>query len=132
MNGNNVCARVFRKRLATMCVFSNAWCKMHGWTNSDAEGTGASTTGKRSPPGDCGESRSVWSRDRQDVLRMHGRWFQKKQHRESQNRIRNYNQTWLTPNGHRRRRRRCKSRPDIEDQRHQKPRANPRSNTGRD
>ena len=27
---------------------------MHGWKNSDAEGTGASTTGKRSPPGDCG------------------------------------------------------------------------------
>ena len=64
MNGNDVCARL---RLVSMCVFE-AWCKMHGWTNSDAKGTGASTTGKRSSPGDYGGRRSVWSRGRQDVL----------------------------------------------------------------
>ena len=29
----------FRKQLATMCVCSNAWGKMHGWTNNDVEGT---------------------------------------------------------------------------------------------
>ena len=45
-------------RLVTMCVFE-AWCKMHGWTNSDAKRTGASTTGKRSPPGDCGGKDAV-------------------------------------------------------------------------
>ena len=106
-----------------MCVFFKAWCKMHGETNNDADGTSASTTGKRSPPGDCGRRRSAWSRGRQDVLRMHKRWFQNKQRGESrnrdQNRNQNRNQGWLTTKVHRRRRRRCRRRPDIDDQRKQ-------------
>ena len=106
----------FRKRLATMYVFSKAWCKMHGGKNSNVEETNASTTGKRSPPGDCGRRRSVWSGGRQDVQRMHRRWFQKKQCGESRNR----NQSWLTMKGHRGRRRRCKRTPDINDQRNQR------------
>ena len=67
-NGNDVHARVW---LATMCMFLKAWCKMHNQTNSDGEGTGKetlntirkgtsdNTTGKRSPPRDCGGRNSV-------------------------------------------------------------------------
>ena len=124
MNGNNVCARlrlvsicVFPKVVATMCVFSKAWCKMHGWINSNAEGTSANTTEKKSPPGDYGESRSVWSGDRHDVLRMHGQWFQKKKRAESWNQNQNQNPSRLTPKGQRRRRWRCRRKPDINQQR---------------
>ena len=119
MNGNNVCARL---RLVSMCVFLKAWCEMHGGTNNNAEETSANTTRKRSSPGDCGQRRSVWSGGRQDVLRMHSRWFHKKQRGESRNQNQNRNQSWLTTKGHRRQRRRCRRTPDIDDQRNQKQR----------
>ena len=41
------------------------------------------------------------------MLRVHERWFQTKQRRKSRNRNRSKNQTWFTPKGHRRQRRRC-------------------------
>ena len=44
---------------------------------NNTEGTGVSTTRKTSPPGDCGGRSNVWSRCRQEVLRMHGRWFKR-------------------------------------------------------
>ena len=98
MNDNNVCARL---RLVSMCVFPKAVSDNVRVLKSVVQDARldkqqrrwnqCNTTGKRSPPGDYGESRSVWSEDRQDVPRMHGQWFQKKQREESRNRNRNKN-----------------------------------------
>ena len=94
-NGKDVHTRVW---LVTMCVCLKAWCKMHGRTNNNGEGTdketpdisnveglGVSTNGKRSPPRDREGRSSVWGESQHEVLRMHARWFKKKYRGDNQN-----------------------------------------------
>ena len=90
MNGNGVCVRL---RLVSMYVFPNAVSDNVRVRMRGARCTAGKTATQREPvqarlvreahQETAVERRSVWSGGRQDVRRVHERWFQKKQRKES-------------------------------------------------